>query len=679
MFNINSIRITAYTSEEPFYFEADFTTGLNIIRGDNAKGKSTLTQSILYVLGQEELLGGKNSSFVQSCLRKLIKDENDKNIIVFGSSIELEVFNGRDMVTLKRCSNVEGIDDRLIEVCYGGRLTNPSEAFRTEPMYVHDPGGASNQFYGFHKWLENYLGWNLPKVLSTGNKESRLYSQLIFPAFFIEQKVGWSNYLATIPYFGVKEPKKRAIEFLLQLDVSSNEKIKNQIDARLDEYKKDWQSKYDSIIRLVETDNISISGINRNIHTNFNQAECSLVLQRDSKYINVDKYLIEVNIKVTNSDDYYPVNDDVSEELKQKLEELKHESQNITDESDQLTNILSIEISQKKEINESLDEITKEIDKNNGALKVKKFGATLGSSLAQGLCPTCHQEIKDALLPLEITATPMSIEDNVKYLQGQRKIFESYLKTIESNISDIQLKVKSLKTLQDDVWLKIKHIRQQLSSDPRLPSFYHIREKLKLEEEIKKFKGYLTFFEKTLLELSDLINDYKDLLEKKNTLPKDGLSISDREKIKYFTDNFKSLLSNYGFQSCDISFIAISDETYFPIIDTSELINETLRNDSSGSDFARVMWAYTLSLYLVSEKYNANHPGFIFLDEPAQHSTANASAWQLFNSLSKAGCQSIVADSFNNSDQVFLETTKGIDFKLIRFEGRLLKRKNIVT
>jgi hypothetical protein len=171
-----------------------------------------------------------------------------------GSSIELQIFNGIEEVTLKRCTNLEGTDDRLIEVTFGPVLsTKDSEnsIFRKESMYVHDAGGATNPYYGFHKWLEDFLGWELPLVSSTGDREIKLYSQLIFPAFLIEQKAGWSNYLATTPYFGVKESKKRAIEFLLQLDVSQNEKAKRQNEAKLEQYKREWQAKYEEIERLI--------------------------------------------------------------------------------------------------------------------------------------------------------------------------------------------------------------------------------------------------------------------------------------------------------------------------------------------------------------------------------------------------------------------------------------------
>ena len=99
--NITAIRITTYTAHEPFIFEASFKSRLNIIRGDNAKGKSTLVQSIFYVLGQEELLGGKNSKVMQNCLKRLIRDDEGNEINAQGSSIELQIFNGADEVTLK--------------------------------------------------------------------------------------------------------------------------------------------------------------------------------------------------------------------------------------------------------------------------------------------------------------------------------------------------------------------------------------------------------------------------------------------------------------------------------------------------------------------------------------------------------------------------------------------------
>jgi len=678
MLNITAIRITAHTAQEPFVFEASFKSKLNIIRGDNAKGKSTLVQSIFYVLGQEELLGAKNSKVLQSCLRKLLSDDENNEVIVLGSSIELQIFNGTDDVTLKRCASLDGVDDRLIEVTFGAVLLNnnsENSVYRKEPMYVHDAGGATNSYHGFHKWLEEFLGWDLPTVASSGGKEIKLYSQLVFPSFLIEQKAGWSNYLATTPYFGVKESKKRAIEFLLQLDVSKNEKAKRQNEAQLEQYKRDWQAKYEEIERLISSDFISITGFKRYPHTDFDQNNCSLIFEKEVEYCDLKLHISKLEHNLKNKlIEKLPTNYEANGELNKKLDELMLELQNITDEEDKLREFLSIEHAQKREMQESLKEIGTEIDKNKGALKVKQFGASLESALADGNCPTCHQEIKDALLPVDITATPMSIEDNVKYLQGQQKIFKSYIEVSFKTVADLNVSLKQNKALQNEARESIRAIRLQLTADPRLPSIIDLREQVKLEDTIKRFNGFVDFFNKAINEISAIHNNYKVALEEKHKLPKNGLSQDDKNKLTTFTRFFTDLLRKFNFQSCNIKYIRISEETYFPIIDSSELMNEMLRNDSSASDFTRVMWAYTLGLYRVSNEYNANHPAFIFFDEPAQHSISNESSWQLFDSLSKSSCQTIVADSFNNDDQTFTESTKGIDFNLIKFEGRLLKR-----
>ena len=58
---------------------------------------------------------------------------------------------------------------------------------------------------------------------SDGN-ERKLYLQIIFSAMFIEQKHGWSDILSGMPVLGIRESKKRVVEFLLDLDTIKNEK-----------------------------------------------------------------------------------------------------------------------------------------------------------------------------------------------------------------------------------------------------------------------------------------------------------------------------------------------------------------------------------------------------------------------------------------------------------------------
>ncbi|EJB6519842.1 AAA family ATPase [Salmonella enterica] len=59
---INKLKLSIDTNSGDYGFNCSFTDGLNIIKGNNSSGKSTLIQAIFYVFGMEELLGGEGAS-----------------------------------------------------------------------------------------------------------------------------------------------------------------------------------------------------------------------------------------------------------------------------------------------------------------------------------------------------------------------------------------------------------------------------------------------------------------------------------------------------------------------------------------------------------------------------------------------------------------------------------------
>ncbi len=89
-------------------------------------------------------------------------------------------------------------------------------------------------------------------------------------------------------------------------------------------------------------------------------------------------------------------------------------------------------------------------------------------------------------------------------------------------------------------------------------------------------------------------------------------------------------------------------------------LNTDIKSDSSASDFVRLIWAYLLSIYIVSSKNSGNHLGLIVFDEPAQHSMGVSSINALLKILSsqQSALQSIVSASFDEDDQVFFWLSK---------------------
>src|SRR3546814_15709880 len=80
--------------------------------------------------------------------------------------------------------------------------------------------------------------------------EGKLPLETVFPLFWVEQKTGWSAIPAAIPtYLRVREVHKRAIEFIMDLDVHKLELERQRLKELIDENARNWQSVVDEMTR----------------------------------------------------------------------------------------------------------------------------------------------------------------------------------------------------------------------------------------------------------------------------------------------------------------------------------------------------------------------------------------------------------------------------------------------
>ena len=59
-------------------------------------------------------------------------------------------------------------------------------------FFLHDAGAAVRE-QGFHSYLAEFLGLELPVVPRFNGAECPLYLETVWPLFFVEQKRGWST------------------------------------------------------------------------------------------------------------------------------------------------------------------------------------------------------------------------------------------------------------------------------------------------------------------------------------------------------------------------------------------------------------------------------------------------------------------------------------------------------
>lgn len=671
MLKINAIKINVNTSKGLYGFDALFNKGLNIVRGDNSSGKSTIFQSILYGLGMEELIGSRNDKAMQSVLKtEVLNAERIKEADVLESSIILEIQN-ESTITIERYIRSETKDSRLVNVYYGALLTGENPQLESSQMYVHDAGAATDVEFGFFAFLEEFLGLKLPNVQYNDGSLRKLYLQTIFPSFVIEQKVGWSDFLATIPYYNLRDKEKRAIEFILQLDSWRIEERKQEIAQEKQIVESKWNDVYTQIKDIARRSAAKINGIEEKPSIINDPARLFLTYLTPEKNYNLDDYIAEMTTELVELETKeIPKINEIAQEKENELNSLNDNYNQLLVSYNDYNNKRNNVQSNIQTIRERLKQIEEELTHNKHHLKVKRLASESDITIAKDTCPTCHQSINDSLLPANSVQIPMNIEQNIEYLEAQKGMVKLYLENHRKELQDLN---GWLQYIQDKTTLvrdRIRAIKRDLVSDDRLPSVEIIEHRIKLKNRLEFYKSVSDQFDIKVQELLSISTEWQKVLSQQENLPRESFSRLDFTKLKYLNEEFIALLEKFDYGSKSLSDLSIPKDKLIPVAEGQYSIKYNMRLDSSASDLVRAITAYTCSLYKVSEKYPTNHPGIIMFDEPGTQETAISSLREMLKELQSYKAQSIVFASFKQSDTDFNETTSGLSFNLIKAYGK---------
>jgi hypothetical protein len=258
---IRHLRIRISTDNGPHGTDIEFPDGLVILRADNSMGKSTCIQSILVALGLEAML---TTSQRDLPLPHVMKEElfsNDNLVNVLESNIYLEIENKKnEHIVIHRTVKGKRRKD-LVTVAFGPALTQNSGFYKSQDFFVSRAGAATSE-RGFHRFLADFLEWDLPVVQTFDGRQSPLYIQCFFPFISVEQKRGWASLVPPIPMqFRIREPHKRSVEFLLSLDASTIAAKRSELNNRAKEIESEWSTTFHEL----QTMGNAIGGIIRKV------------------------------------------------------------------------------------------------------------------------------------------------------------------------------------------------------------------------------------------------------------------------------------------------------------------------------------------------------------------------------------------------------------------------------
>lgn len=680
---IRAMKLSIQTESGPYGFIFTFSRNLTVIKGNNSSGKSTFFNSLLYSIGMEELVGGKSERVLPYAVRDYLDTDNGK-LTVASSEVFTEIENPHgDIVTLRRTIRDDSKDSKLIEIVSGPVLTGDVPFKDATPTYLHDPGSAQ-RVEGFFFFLERFLGLDLPKVATTNGPEVKLYLQAIFAAHAVEQKRGWTDYIASIPFYGIREARTRVTEYILGLDVFDAISKRNRLNAEAIAIDQSWRLIVSQIRLKADALGFVLDDVPAQPRVGFTPAQMKLIRSTETGALLLPNYiaqLIEEHGKLLARSEAQTKPTEPS--ILKELEDAEQEVRSYSVLHERAVSNASMQQSSLVEYEELLAEAKTDLDRNRAARKLQELGASQAIELATCHCPTCHQQVEDTLLRETITGPNMDLQANIGYLESQCRMLQRQIAGLQA---DIQNSIATVKGLESSLAAKRDHaiaLRSGLGSN-NLQQKAAMRRLVQIEIEIERLQlletGALQHAE-SLREVSERLAAHQS--ERKD-LPQRQYTSADERKISVFEKNFRANAGSFGYESVsDLSEIKISRETLVPGLEQIEL-REIVRKqqktdikaDSSASDFVRLIWSYLLALYQTSSNAGTpgNHLGLLLFDEPGQHSMRWESQRELLLRLSsEREMQSIVAASFDESEGVFNDVTNGVDHHLIRWDGKLIR------
>ncbi len=671
---IRALRIEVQTETALYGTEFEFrTNGLNIVRAENSCGKSTIMTAVMYGLGLEALLSASQQVPLPYVVKSYVP-EGSKNLPVIESNVFVEIENEMGGIfTVKRQIKGEK-DNRLIERFDGPVITNKEKRpIRKQEFYCRHDGGATREL-GFHRWLAEFVGADLPLVPRYDGDPVPLYLECIFPLNFIEQKRGWTSIQANMPlHYRIRDARKRALEFVLSLDQAKHEPDAQEIKARLGSLNSEWKREVEHIRTLCQVLGVSVDGLPGEPQAIWPPTPAPVLkIQHEGKWRILDDYrgIIQGDLEQLEKE-VLPATSHIADELSSKLKgfEQKLAAVEMFLRQQQLkTETASQHVLSLQDRSSSLKS---DIQKHKDARLLKDFGGDVSAMLSTRACPVCAREIDGVIMEEPLHGKTMTVEDNIAFLQDELKAVDVMLGHGRNIAKAEQARTDALREGADRLRAQIRTARTSLVQDGRLPSLSALEDRINLKKRIKQVDELLAAFEVRMETLEHLAEAYRELFGKLKAAPR-GMSQDDKDKLNSLKGLMQEQLRAYGFSSFDPSLLDISDQTLHPTVDGLDWYFE-----ASASDNIRAIWAFSLGLLELSASRDLCHLGLVMFDEPKQHSAHGKSMGEFLKRAARASLtnrQVIVATSEPSAS--LLELTKQLDVKIfdLKLDSKIIHR-----
>ena len=288
--------------------------------------------------------------------------------------------------------------------------------------------GAATRESGFHSFLTQFIGWQLPLVARYDGTDSPLYLEAIFPMLFVEQKRGWSTIQGPFPtYLRIQDVARRVMEFLLDLEAARNRRRRAELRGAIT----DFVSKWVALRKSLEGQASRIGRIRGVLaHPTAEFAIASsirLELFYESEWTPLPEVIALVSARLANLEGaQLETVEEAAPAVEARVQALASKVAELSAVIEVLRNEYGAQALDERALEARVKSLEADLKRNQDAQKLQRLGSELGRAAAEHVCPTCHQSVSSELLPA-VESVGMGLEENILFVKSQIELYESTL------------------------------------------------------------------------------------------------------------------------------------------------------------------------------------------------------------------------------------------------------------
>ena len=490
--------------------------------------------------------------------------------------------------------------------------------------------------------------------------------------FWVEQKFGWTAIPAAIPtYMRIREVHKRAVEFIMDLDVYKLEVQRERLAERLAANSKEWSVVRQELDRFLARGGGRVAALSESpVADPAALSNAHVQLAEGTEWIPLSSVVSQLRRNVAElAARAVPAVEEQSEEVGQKLSQLTQQVDQLNAERIRLHGIQQLKIADMQSLRRRIGALEDDLAKNLDVQRLQRYSGVT-ATMTPDRCPTCEQSLVDTLLSQDALSSVMPISDNIEYIRSQKKMFEDILVREQAEENERRDQLSAIGRRLVDYYAQIRLLRSELVAPGANPSAAIIEERIRAEARLRDLEALQAIFDDAVDRLGNLQEAYSALLLERAQIPTEKLSPSDHDKLNRLTSLVQDQAKDFGFSTFSPVELSISQDSYRPEKEGFEIGFET-----SASDAIRLKWAYQLGLLELANDKSTNHPGMLVFDEPRQQSSSRPSFQNLLNRAARAKKRNQQVIFSTSEDLETLKSiTSAIDCDEVIFPGYILQK-----